>query len=133
MYSFRYQIVYLGNLKMMFLFLFFLLVNVVLSRELEKFFERYFVLKNVIQFIKEDYSNVIGILVIYYDIMIFSECVVKFLMVQGFFFFYSGMEKICVLMGRFLLGIFFLEYKYYIKDEKGKMFYWYLLFIILKL
>lgn len=55
-HSFRYQTVYLGNSKMMFPFLFLLLVNAALSRESEKLSERYLASKNVIQFTKDDRS-----------------------------------------------------------------------------
>lgn len=130
---FRHQTVYLSNLKMMFLFLFLLLVNAALSRESEKLSERYLASKNVIQFTKEDYSNVTGTPVTYYDITTLSECAVKSLMVQGSSFFYSGTEKTCVLTGRFPPGTFFPEYKHYIKDEKGKTLHRYLLLITLKL
>lgn len=130
---FRYQTVYLSNLKMMFTFLFLLLVNAALSRESEKLSERYLASKNVIQFTKEDYSNVTGTPVTYYDITTLSECAVKSLMVQGSSFFYSGTEKTCVLTGRFPPGTFSPEYKHYIKDEKGKTLHRYLLLITLKL
>lgn len=130
---FRHQTVYLSNLKMMFPFLFLLLVNAALSRESEKLSERYLASKNVIQFTKEDYSNVTGTPVTYYDITTLSECAVKSLMVQGSSFFYSGTEKTCVLTGRFPPGTFSPEYKHYIKDEKGKTLHWYLLLITLKL
>lgn len=130
---FRHQTVYLSNLKMMFLFLFLLLVNAALSRESEKLSERYLASKNVIQFTKEDYSNVTGTPVTYYDITTLSECAVKSLMVQGSSFFYSGTEKTCVLTGRFPPGTFSPEYKHYIKDEKGKTLHRYLLLITLKL
>lgn len=132
-HSFRYQTVYLGNSKMMFPFLFLLLVNAALSRESEKLSERYLASKNVIQFTKEDYSNVTGTPVTYYDITTLSECAVKSLMVQGSSFFYSGTEKTCVLTGRFPPGTFSPEYKHYIKDEKGKTLQRYLLLITLKL
>lgn len=132
-HSFRYQTVYLGNSKMMFPFLFLLLVNAALSRESEKLSERYLASKNVIQFTKDDYSNVTGTPVTYYDITTLSECAVKSLMVQGSSFFYSGTEKICVLTGRFPPGTFSPEYKHYIKDEKGKTLQRYLLLITLKL
>lgn len=132
-HSFRYQIVYLGNSKMMFPFLFLLLVNAALSRESEKLSERYLASKNVIQFTKEDYSNVTGTPVTYYDITTLSECAVKSLMVQGSSFFYSGTEKTCVLTGRFPPGTFSPEYKHYIKDKKGKTLHRYLLLITLKL
>lgn len=132
-HSFRYQTVYLGNSKMMFPFLFLLLVNAALSRESEKLSERYLASKNVIQFTKEDYSNVTGTPVTYYDITTLSECAVKSLMVQGSSFFYSGTEKTCVLTGRFPPGTFSPEYKHYIKDEKGKTLHRYLLLITLKL
>lgn len=132
-HKFRYQTVYLGNSKMMFPFLFLLLVNAALSRESEKLSERYLASKNVIQFTKEDYSNVTGTPVTYYDITTLSECAVKSLMVQGSSFFYSGTEKTCVLTGRFPPGTFSPEYKHYIKDEKGKTLHRYLLFITLKL
>lgn len=132
-HSFRYQTVYLGNSKMMFSFLFLLLVNAALSRESEKLSERYLASKNVIQFTKEDYSNVTGTPVTYYDITTLSECAVKSLMVQGSSFFYSGTEKTCVLTGRFPPGTFSPEYKHYIKDEKGKTLHRYLLLITLKL
>lgn len=72
---------------MMFPFLFLLLVNAALSRESEKLSERYLASKNVIQFTKEDYSNVTGTPVTYYDITTLSECAVKSLMVQGSSFF----------------------------------------------
>lgn len=130
---FRYQTVYLSNLNMMFPFLFLLLVNAALSRESEKLSERYLASKNVIQFTKEDYSNVTGTPVTYYDITTLSECAVKSLMVQGSSFFYSGTEKTCVLTGRFPPGTFSPEYKHYIKDEKGKTLHRYLLLITLKL
>lgn len=129
----RYQTVYLGNSKMMFPFLFLLLVNAALSRESEKLSERYLASKNVIQFTKDDYSNVTGTPVTYYDITTLSECAVKSLMVQGSSFFYSGTEKTCVLTGRFPPGTFSPEYKHYIKDEKGKTLHRYLLLITLKL
>lgn len=132
-HSFRYQTVYLGNSKMMFPFLFLLLVNDALSRESEKLSERYLASKNVIQFTKDDYSNVTGTPVTYYDITTLSECAVKSLMVQGSSFFYSGTEKTCVLTGRFPPGTFSPEYKHYIKDEKGKTLHRYLLLITLKL
>lgn len=132
-HSFRYQTVYLGNSKMMFPFLFLLLVNAALSRESEKLSERYLASKNVIQFTKDDYSNVTGTPVTYYDITTLSECAVKSLMVQGSSFFYSGTEKTCVLTGRFPPGTFSPEYKHYIKDEKGKTLHRYLLLITLKL
>lgn len=132
-HSFRYQTVYLSNLKMMFPFLFLLLVNAALSRESEKLSERYLASKNVIQFTKDDYSNVTGTPVTYYDITTLSECAVKSLMVQGSSFFYSGTEKTCVLTGRFPPGTFSPEYKHYIKDEKGKTLHRYLLLITLKL
>lgn len=132
-HKFRYQTVYLGNSKMMFPFLFLLLVNAALSRESEKLSERYLASKNVIQFTKEDYSNVTGTPVTYYDITTLSECAVKSLMVQGSSFFYSGTEKTCVLTGRFPPGTFSPEYKHYIKDEKGKTLHRYLLLITLKL
>lgn len=132
-HSFRYQTVYLGNSKMMFSFLFLLLVNAALSRESEKLSERYLASKNVIQFTKDDYSNVTGTPVTYYDITTLSECAVKSLMVQGSSFFYSGTEKTCVLTGRFPPGTFSPEYKHYIKDEKGKTLHRYLLLITLKL
>lgn len=132
-HSFRYQTVYLGNSKMMFPFLFLLLVNAALSRESEKLSERYLASKNVIQFTKEDYSNVTGTPVTFYDITTLSECAVKSLMVQGSSFFYSGTEKTCVLTGRFPPGTFSPEYKHYIKDEKGKTLHRYLLLITLKL
>lgn len=132
-HSFRYQTGYLGNSKMMFPFLFILLVNAALSRESEKLSERYLASKNVIQFTKEDYSNVTGTPVTYYDITTLSECAVKSLMVQGSSFFYSGTEKTCVLTGRFQPGTFSPEYKHYIKDEKGKTLHRYLLLITLKL
>lgn len=132
-HSFRYQTVYLGNSKMMFSFLFLLLVNAALSRESEKLSERYLASKNVIQFTKDDYSNVTGTPVTYYDITTLSECAVKSLMVQGSSFFYSGTEKTCVLTGRFPPGTFLPEYKHYIKDEKGKTLHRYLLLITLKL
>uniref|UniRef100_K1Q4P8 Uncharacterized protein n=1 Tax=Magallana gigas TaxID=29159 RepID=K1Q4P8_MAGGI len=93
-------------------------VNAALSRESEKLSERYLASKNVIQFTKEDYSNVTGTPVTYYDITTLSECAVKSLMVQGSSFFYSGTEKTCVLTGRFPPGTFSPEYKHYIKDEK---------------
>lgn len=118
---------------MMFPFLFLLLVNAALSRESEKLSERYLASKNVIQFTKEDYSNVTGTPVTYYDITTLSECAVKSLMVQGSSFFYSGTEKTCVLTGRFPLGTFSPEYKHYIKDEKSKTLHRYLLLITLKL
>ncbi|XP_052681724.1 hepatic lectin-like [Crassostrea angulata] len=105
---------------MMFPFLFLLLVNAALSRESEKLSERYLASKNVIQFTKDDYSNVTGTPVTYYDITTLSECAVKSLMVQGSSFFYSGTEKTCVLTGRFPPGTFSPEYKHYIKDEKEK-------------
>lgn len=132
-HSFRYQTVYLSNLKMMFPFLFLLLVNAALSRESEKLSERYLASKNVIQFTREDYTNVTGTPVTYYDITTLSECAVKSLMVQGSSFFYSGTEKTCVLTGRFPPGTFSPEYKHYIKDEKGKTLHRYLLLITLKL
>lgn len=132
-HSFRYQTVYLGNSKMMFPFLFLLLVNAALSRESEKLSERYLASKNVIQFTKDDYSNVTGTPVTFYDITTLSECAVKSLMVQGSSFFYSGTEKTCVLTGRFPPGTFSPEYKHYIKDEKGKTLHRYLLLITLKL
>lgn len=132
-HSFRYQTVYLGNSKMMFPFLFLLLVNAALSRESEKLSERYLASKNVIQFTREDYTNVTGTPVTYYDITTLSECAVKSLMVQGSSFFYSGTEKTCVLTGRFPPGTFSPEYKHYIKDEKGKTLHRYLLLITLKL
>lgn len=132
-HSFRYQTVYLGNSKMMFPFLFLLLVNAALSRESEKLSERYLASKNVIQFTKDDYSNVTGTPVTYYAITTLSECAVKSLMVQGSSFFYSGTEKTCVLTGRFPPGTFSPEYKHYIKDENGKTLQRYLLLITLKL
>lgn len=132
-HSFRYQTVYLGNSNMMFPFLFLLLVNAALSRDSEKLSERYLASKNVIQFTKDDYSNVTGTPVTYYDITTLSECAVKSLMVQGSSFFYSGTEKTCVLTGRFPAGTFSPEYKHYIKDEKGKTLQRYLLLITLKL
>lgn len=132
-HSFRYQTVYLGNSKMMFPFLFLLLVNAALSRESEKLSERYLASKNVIQFTKDDYSNVTGTPVTFYDITTLSECAVKSLMVQGSSFFYSGTEKTCVLTGRFPPGTFSPEYKHYIKDENGKTLQRYLLLITLKL